>query len=226
MTALSAASPSAFSAFGHARNELVQTPARTPASVRGAGSPPDGGSEQSLMARVAAGDRNAIALIFTRHQLRVYRFVLRLVGNTATAEDLVSEVFLEVWRRASSFEGRARLSTFILAVARNKAMTALRGRIDQPLDEAALEEMPDSAASAEEIVEQGQRAALLQQCLQQLPPAQRAIIDLVYYHEQSVDEVAAIVGIPPATVKTRMFYARRRLGELLRIAGVDAAVVR
>jgi RNA polymerase sigma-70 factor, ECF subfamily len=142
------------------------------------------------------------------------------VGNSAAAEDIVSEVFLELWRRAASFERRAQLSTWLLAITRNKALSTLRARVDQPLDDAMAEAMPDPAITAEESLQASERNALVRRCLERLSPAHREIIDLVYYHEKSVDEVAAIVGVPAATVKTRMFYARKRLAELVKDAGI------
>src|SRR5262245_17958519 len=177
-------------------------------------------SDEALVARVAHGDRHALQLLFGRHRQRVYRFALRLAGNDATAEDIVSEVFLELWRRAASFERRAQLATWLLAITRNKALSALRVRVDQPLDAAMAEAMPDSAITAEDSVEASERSAVLRRCLERLSPAHREIIDLVYYHEKSVDEVAAIIGVSAATVKTRMFYARRRLAELVKDAGI------
>jgi len=183
----------------------------------------DDGSDECLVARVAHGDRQALQLLFGRHQQRVYRFALRLVGNSATAEDIVSEVFLELWRRAASFERRAQLSTWLLAITRNKALSALRARVDQPLDDAMAEAIPDPAITAEESLQASERSAVLRQCLERLSPAHREIIDLVYYHGKSVDEVAAIVGVPAATVKTRMFYARKRLAELVKDAGITAS---
>jgi RNA polymerase sigma-70 factor (ECF subfamily) len=197
--------------------------AETVRALHGPEASTDQASDASLMARVAEGDRRAIGLLFERYQLIVYRFVLRLVGNGATAEEIVSDVFLDLWRHAASFEGRARLSTFILAIARNKAVSAMRGRIDQPLEDAMLKAIPDQASTAEETLVAAERSALMRQCLMQLSPAHREIIDLVYYHEKSIEEVAAIVGAPPATVKTRMFYARRRLAEHLKAAGIDTA---
>src|SRR5262245_59901862 len=185
--------------------------------------PTDKTSDESLVARVAEGNRQALRLLFARHQQKVYRFVLRLVGNDATAEDVVNEVFFDLWRQAASFENRARVSTWLLAIARNKALTAMRGRADQPLDDAMAEAIPDTASSAEETVDATQRGAVLRQCLTQLSTAHREIINLVYYHERSVDEVAAILGVPAATVKTRMFYARKRLAELLKVAGLERA---
>jgi RNA polymerase sigma-70 factor, ECF subfamily len=178
-------------------------------------------SDETLMGRVADGDRHAIRLLLERHQLKVYRFALRLVGNSATAEDIVSDVFIELWRRAASFEGRARVSTWILAIARNKAISAMRRRMDQPLDDAMAKAIPDGAITAEETLDEADRSALLRRCLAQLSPEHREIVDLVYYHEKPVDEVAAILGVPAATVKTRMFYARRRLAEHLKAAGVE-----
>jgi RNA polymerase sigma-70 factor (ECF subfamily) len=160
-------------------------------------------------------------VLFTRHQQRVYRFVHRIVTNSATAEDIVTDVFMELWRRAASFEGRARLSTWLLAIARNKALSALRVRIDQPLADAM--DIADPAETPEESLHANERSAALRQCLAQLSPAHREIIDLVYYHEKSVDEVSVITGVPAATVKTRMYYARKRLAELMKAAGVESA---
>jgi RNA polymerase sigma-70 factor (ECF subfamily) len=189
-------------------------------ALRGGEVSTDDASDESLVARVAQNDRRALQLLFGRHRQRVYGFALRLVGNSATAEDIVSEVFLELWRRAASFERRAQLSTWLLAITRNKALSALRVRVDQPLDEAMAEAMPDPAITAEDSLQASERNALVRRCLERLSPAHREIIDLVYYHEKSVDEVAAIVGVPAATVKTRMFYARKRLAELVKDAGI------
>jgi RNA polymerase sigma-70 factor (ECF subfamily) len=206
-----------------ARAAIVARAAGTARTLRGIGVSTDDASDEALMARVADGDRRAIQLLFERHQLRVYHFVLRLVANCATAEDIVSDVFLELWRHAASFEGRARLSTWILAIARNKAVSAMRRRTDQPLEDAVAEAIPDAAIAADETLDAAQRSVLLRQCLAQLSPSHREIIDLVYYHEKSVEEVAVIVGVPAATVKTRMFYARRRLAHHLRAAGIETA---
>ena len=189
-------------------------------ALRGREISTDDASDEALVARVAQNDRRALQLLFGRHRQRVYRFALRLVGNAATAEDIVNEVFLELWRRAASFERRAQLSTWLLAITRNKALSALRVRVDQPLDEAMAEAMPDPAINAEDSLQASERNALVRRCLERLSPAHREIIDLVYYHEKSVDEVAAIVGVPAATVKTRMFYARKRLAELVKEVGI------
>jgi len=160
-------------------------------------------------------------VLFARHHVRVYRFVLRLVRNEATAEDLISEVFLDIWRQAGKFEGRSAVSTWMLSIARFKALSALRKRPEQELDDETAERIEDQADDPETALAKKDKGALLRQCLTALSAEHREIVDLVYYHEKSVEEVAGIVGIPEATVKTRMFYARKKLSELLKARGID-----
>jgi RNA polymerase sigma-70 factor, ECF subfamily len=174
-----------------------------------------------LIGRIAQGDRLAMQVLFARHHVRVYRFVLRLVGDPATAEDLISEVFLDIWRQAGRFEGRSAVSTWMLAIARFKALSALRRRPDKELDEEAAAAIEDPSDDPEVVIQKKDKGEVLRTCLSALSPEHREIIDLVYYHEKSVEEVAEIVGIPENTVKTRMFYARKKLAEMLKSAGVE-----
>jgi RNA polymerase sigma-70 factor (ECF subfamily) len=160
-------------------------------------------------------------VLFARHHVRVYRFVLRLVSDPTIAEDMISEVFLDVWRQAGRFEARSAVSTWLLAIARFKALSVLRKRTDDALDDEMAEAIPDTADTPEEAVQKKDKSEILRECLKSLSPEHREIVDLVYYHEKSVEEVAEIVGIPENTVKTRMFYARKRLSELLKAAGID-----
>ncbi len=178
-------------------------------------------SDEVLIGRIATGDRLAMQVLFARHHVRVYRFVLRLVGNQSVAEDLISEVFLDVWRQADRFEGRSAVSTWLLAIARFKALSALRRKTDEGLDEEAQAAIEDPSDDPEVAVQKKDKSEALRKCLTALSPEHREIIDLVYYHEKSVEEVAQIVGIPENTVKTRMFYARKKLAELLKAAGIE-----
>ena len=178
-------------------------------------------SDDVLIARIAGGDRLAMQVLYGRHHVRVFRFVLRLVRNEASAEDLISEVFLDVWRQAGQFEGRSAVTTWLLSIARFKALSAMRKRSDEELDEEQAEAIADDSDDPEVAVQKKDKSDALRRCLTALSAEHREVIDLVYYHEKSVEEVAAIVGIPEATVKTRMFYARKRLAELLKAAGVD-----
>jgi len=93
--------------------------------------------DEVLIGRIANGDRLAMQVLYARYHVRVFRFVVRLIRDEATAEDVISEVFLDVWRQAGRFEGRSTVSTWLLAIARFKAISALRRRPDEELDEEA-----------------------------------------------------------------------------------------
>src|SRR5262245_41357876 len=110
-------------------------------------------TDEALLARMAAGDRLAIQVLFARHHVRVYRFVSRLVGNAAVAEELTNEVFLDVWRQAGRFEGRSTVSTWMLAIARFKALSTLRRRPDEELAEEAAEAIEDPSDDPEVALE-------------------------------------------------------------------------
>jgi RNA polymerase sigma-70 factor (ECF subfamily) len=178
-------------------------------------------SDEVLVGRIAAGDRLAMQVLFARHHVRVYRFVLRLVRSEATAEDLMSEVFLDVWRQAGRFGGRSAVSTWLLGIARFKALTVLRRRPEEEWDESAAAEIEDPDDDPSEVMLKKDKGEILRACLAHLSVDHREIVDLVYYHERTVSEVAEILGIPEATVKTRMFYARKKLGEILKARGVE-----
>jgi RNA polymerase sigma-70 factor (ECF subfamily) len=171
-------------------------------------------SDEALIASIAAGDRRAMELLFGRHNVRIYRFILHIIGDALLAEDIVSEVFLDVWRGAGRFKERSQVSTWLLAIARYKALTAGRRRTEAQLNDDAGAATVDDAANPKAGAHEAMR----------LPPSQREIVDLVYYHEKTVAEVAQIIGIPPGTVKTRMFGARTRMAELA-AADADAFMI-
>jgi RNA polymerase sigma-70 factor, ECF subfamily len=154
---------------------------------------PETSSDEMLIGRVADGDQLAMRTLFGRHRVPLYRWLRRLVSDEALVEDLLSDVFLDVWRQAAAFEARSSVSTWLLAIARYKALSARRRRPDAELDEKVASRVADPADHGE-------------------------VIDLVYFHGKSLKEVAEIVGIAEATVKTRMFYARKKLAELVATA--------
>src|SRR5262245_32480785 len=192
--------------------------------VTAASQAPDS-SDVTLISSIAAGDKHAMQILFARHNVRVFRFLVRFVGDKSAVEDLVSEVFLDVWRQAGRFQGRSQVTTWLLALARNKALSALRRRSTEELDEEAVAAIEDPQDDPEAAIQNRQTSEILLKCLTKLSPPHREIIDLVYYHEKSIDEVAEITGVPQNTVKTRMFYARKRIAELMSAQGLDRAVV-
>ena len=177
-------------------------------------------SDAALVEAIAAGDKYALQVLYGRHHVKVYRFALRFLRDEASAEDMVSEVFIDVWRQAERFERRCQVSTWLLAIARNKALSSLRRRSSEQLDDVA-EFIEDPADNPEITMQKQERNEVLRACLHELSPAHREIIDLVYYHERSIDEVSEIIGVPANTVKTRMFYARKRIGEMMAARGIE-----
>jgi RNA polymerase sigma-70 factor (ECF subfamily) len=173
---------------------------------------------EMLIRRIAEGDQLAMRTLFGRYRVPLYRWLLRLVGDEALAEDLLSDVFLDVWRQAASFEARSSVSTWLLAIARYKALSARRRRTDAELDEKIVSRVADPADDLEVVLQKKTRAELVRHSLARLSPEHGEVIDLVYFHGKSVKEVAEIVGIATATVKTRMFYARKKLAEFVAAA--------
>jgi len=177
--------------------------------------------DRQLIALIADRDQAALRLLVGRHQLRVYRFLLRIVRNEAAAEELANEVFMEVWRNAQRFEGNSTPHTWMLSIAHHRAVSSLRKRREESWDEERAQEIADEGDNPEVAAQKHDKSVLMRRCMDALSAEHREIIDLVYYHELSIAEVAAVVGIPENTVKTRMFYARKRLSEILKAAGVD-----
>src|ERR1700689_4452075 len=122
-------------------------------------------SDEVLIGRIANGDRLAMQVLFARHHVRVYRFVLRLVRNEATAEDLISEVFLDIWRQAGRFEGRSAATTWMLSIARFKALSVLRKRTEEELDEETAGAIEDHSDDPEFSLAKKDKTAALRQCL-------------------------------------------------------------
>ncbi len=179
--------------------------------------------DQVLIDSIIDGDKDALRQLYLRHHDYVLRIVTRHTRNEAVAEEVANEVFLEVWRTAKSFEAKSQVTTWLMAIARNKALSAIRRRTEAPLDEQYAATIEDPADDASVSFEKQKRSEILRKCLAKLPRSQREVIDLVYYQEKSVGEAARSIGIPAATVRTRMFYARTRIAEMLSSVGVDRA---
>src|SRR2546428_9157773 len=139
-------------------------------------------SDEVLIRRIAGGDQLAMQTLFVRHRVALYRWLLRLVGDEALAEDLLSEVFLAVWRQADRFEGRSSVSTWLMSIARFKALSARRRRTEAELDEKIETTVADPANDPEAALQVKNRGELVRGALTHLSPEHPEIIGLVYYH--------------------------------------------
>src|SRR6266481_3241486 len=144
-------------ALTHAKSAAAAS-ARTAARD---GSFDDAASDEALIRRIAAGDQLAMRTLFARHRIPLYRWLLRIVRDETTAEDLLSDVFLDVWRQAASFKGRASVSTWLLAIARYKALSARRARSDAKLDTEIASTVVDPADDPEVALQKKNRGELL-----------------------------------------------------------------
>jgi RNA polymerase sigma-70 factor (ECF subfamily) len=178
-------------------------------------------SDELLLRSVAEGDKTAMHVMFARHREKVFRFIQRIVRNPAIADDLVSQVFLAVWQSANRFENRSRVSTWLLSIARLKALNSLRGPRYVSVEKANVLGIADAADTPDVALDRKKTKATLRACIEKLSPAHREIIDLIYYREKSVIEASELIGIPHATVKSRMFYARKQLARILVSVGFE-----
>jgi RNA polymerase sigma-70 factor, ECF subfamily len=174
-------------------------------------------SDHILIAQIARQDQGAMKVLMARYQVRIFRFVIRFVKNREVAEDVVRDTFFAIWQGAPQFENRSSVSTWLLGIARNKALSARQrfGIPSEPLSDALTATLVDPTDLPDLAIERRQSLQRLRRCLEMLPPSDGALFDLVYYHEKSLREVAVITGVPVNTVKTRMLRARKRLATLL-----------
>ena len=139
-------------------------------------------------------------VLFARHHVRVFRFVLRLVRDEATAEDLISEVFLDVWRQAGRFEGRAAVSTWLLAIARNVAVDHYRrDRRHEPLEAA---DAVSGGESPEDLAERRSDIERLGRLLEQLPERERDLVALKYGAGMTNRAIARLTQLTESNVGT------------------------
>jgi RNA polymerase sigma-70 factor (ECF subfamily) len=185
---------------------------------------PQAPSAEALIARIARGDKSAMRTLFMSHRVRVYRFILRIVQDAGLAEELVSDVFLEIWRQADRYQARSSAGTWLLAIAHNKAVSALRRRRHNVVDIAAAAGVPDQADGPDAALQKKWKGDIVRQCLRALSAKHAEVIDFIYYQGKSIREVAKIVNIPENTVKTRASAARKLLAKRLSAAGIAEAV--
>lgn len=165
---------------------------------------------------LARGDHAALGALYDRYARPCYAFAIRMLGSESDAEEVLQETFLRAWRSAASYDpGRASVASWLLAITRNLCIDELRRRRRNlpaaPLDDAAP--VP-SGERTEAAAEQAIDADRVRAALASLPGEQRSAIELVYYHGLTSSEVGRLLGVPPATVRSRL-----RLG-LLKLAGI------
>jgi RNA polymerase sigma-70 factor (ECF subfamily) len=193
--------------------------ARLPLSFVGA-DPAD--TERQLVQRLRSGDPRALGDVYDAHHEHVRAFARRMLGDESAAEDLVQETFLALPRAVARFRGEAALRTFLVSVAVNHARHHVRAAARRRAAMARFAREPGPAAQSgpAEDVARAQLIGALMRALDTLPIEQRAAVVLCEIEERTSTEVARILGVPEATVRTRLFHAKRKLSEALAGEGI------
>jgi len=183
-----------------------------------------GVSDHELVAASASGDGQAFEQLYQRYERRVYNYVRTFVRRPTLAEEAVIDTMMAVWNGARGFAGTSRVSTWILGIARHKALDAVRrskhDRDAAPLDQAA--EIADTAAAPPELANRDHQAKLMQDAMGRLSPDHQEILRLAFYEDLPYEDIAALLSIPDNTVKTRVYYAKQQLRHQLAKQGVGS----
>lgn len=175
--------------------------------------------DETLVRNCLAGDRRSFAEIVSRYERPLYNVALRTLGDADEARDATQNAFVKAWVNLGQFDRSRRLFSWLYRIALNESLNRLRSRRRQePLDERLV----DTGRSPEEGAEQRERRQQLESAMTQLSDGHREVLVLRHWMQLSYDEIADAIGVPPKTVKSRLFSARSRLGEVLRSMGVEA----
>ena len=169
--------------------------------------------ESELLRRIDGGDRLAFQTLYRAYFSRLARFLDRMARNDSLIEEIINDTMMVVWQKASTFDGSCKLSTWIFGIAYRQALKALRG-LDEPLEQKE-EPVGDAGAEPEHVLAVRQLQRGVSRALDALPMEQRVVVSLTYYHGMAYQEIAETMGCPVNTVKTRMFYAKQRLKDML-----------
>jgi RNA polymerase sigma factor (sigma-70 family) len=171
-------------------------------------------AEQRLLGQIATRHLPAFDALYRCYYPRLTRFLDRMTRRPSLVEEVLNDTMFVVWNRADSYNGQSKVSTWIFAIAYRKALKALE-RLDEPAEGEDAELQMSEEPGPEQQLDQRQMSDLLLGALDALSAEHRAVVDLTYFHGADYREIAQIVDCPVATVKTRMFHARRRLKALL-----------
>jgi RNA polymerase sigma-70 factor (ECF subfamily) len=170
--------------------------------------------ELALLDAVKRGRRGEFDALYRIYHPRLWRFLVHMMRRPEAIEEVLNDTMMVVWQRADSFDGRSKLSTWIFGIAYRKALKAL-SRQDLPVGGDDADEPMDTGPGPEQRLGLAHLRGRLREAMAELSLEHRAVVELCYFHDMAYAEIADVVGCPPETVKTRVFYARRRLRLLL-----------
>ena len=173
---------------------------------------------RSLLEKVSIGDEAAFRILYVALSRTIYAFAWKLLRNSPESEDVVVETMHEVWRLADRFEGRSAVKTWVLGIARNKALMKRRDwRTDEDVDDHA-DSLPDTKADIIEIIASAEAAQRIKECIDKLSDSHRECLHLFFFEDCSIAEVAGLIGVAEGTVKSRLHHAKAGVKRCLEMA--------
>ena len=173
-----------------------------------------------LLALIAAGDHQAFREIYDRYYKRIYLYSYRLLGEGEGAKEVANEVMVEVWRGAKRFRGESKPSTWMFGIAVNKVRKEIRKRPPHHEDLESADKKADEKMTQDNATYRSELREKMRLAINRLSQEHQEVLDMTYYQGLSIKEIAKVMGCPANTVKTRMFYARKRLGGILQEMGI------
>ncbi|ADM10384.1 putative RNA polymerase sigma factor [Parvularcula bermudensis HTCC2503] len=163
-----------------------------------------------LLKRIGGGDRDAMRVLYDTHGPDIHRFIQTRLRDAHEAADALQETMMEIWRRADTFEGRSSARTWMFGIARNKAIDRFR-RTGRTVLSEPDETIPDGSPSPDTVLSTLEDARHLRECVERLRPNHRAAIQLAYFRDLPLHEIAEIEACPLGTIKTRLHHAKKLL---------------
>jgi len=176
---------------------------------------PSARDDQSLVANIAAGDREALAELYARYQQPLYSYLLQLTPDHGLAEEMLQDTLVAAWKSARSFEGRSSVLTWLIGIARRQAHNTLRQRKPPLANEAELACVASTEPEPEAFALNSLAREELVAAFRRLPALHREVLALALVQELSYEETATILGVPIGTVKSRLSNAKHTLRALL-----------
>ena len=175
--------------------------------------------DSALIAKMMSGDESALSTLYDRYAPMLFGMLMRVLNDRQAAEEVLQDLFLQLWRNAGQFDAnRGSLPAWLMVIGRNRAISRLRGRRDREVLEEEEGDFAGTFASPQNIEDEAARnqmARTVSSALQQLPPEQRQAVELAYFEGMTQSEIASKTGIPLGTVKTRVRTAMQTLRQTL-----------
>ncbi len=175
----------------------------------------DDTTDSGLVRRMAAGEEAALGELYAVYGQRMLAYARRITGDSSHAEDVVQEALIAAWKSAPRYRGEGRVIAWLLGIVHNLAFKSLRHRTG-PITPAMEQTLDSGETPPEERVQEGDQRRWLRKALELLTPEHREVLELTFYQELSLKEIARVCGCPLGTVKSRLSHARGQLEGLLK----------